>query len=88
MCTRRPTWRTTIHTENDPRVGQPICPDCYDYPAHIAFNWHAPELWRRFTIALRRTLAQQANLTVARFRTQAEDHVLQRRTTLKAEEPD
>jgi len=63
----RPTWCTAIHNEDDPRLGQPICPDCYDYPAHIAFNWHAPELWRRFTIALRRALAQQSGLTAAEF---------------------
>jgi hypothetical protein len=63
----RPTWCTAIHAEDDPRLGQPICPDCYDYPAHIDFNWHAPELWRRFTIALRRTLAQQTGLTANQF---------------------
>ncbi|MBV9447502.1 MAG: replication initiation protein [Streptosporangiaceae bacterium] len=63
----RPTWCTAIHREDDPRLGQPICPDCYDYPGHIAFNWHAPELWRRFTITLRRTLAQHAGLTAADF---------------------
>ncbi|HWR49101.1 MAG TPA: replication initiator [Pseudonocardiaceae bacterium] len=63
----RPTWCTTIHGEDDPRLGQPLCPDCYDYPAHIAFNWHAPELWRRFTITLRRTLAHQTGLTAAEF---------------------
>jgi hypothetical protein len=63
----RPTWCTAIHTEDDPRLGQPICPDCYDYPAHIAFNWHAPELWRRFTIAVRRALAHQTGLTAAEF---------------------
>jgi len=63
----RPTWCTAIHAEDDPPLGQPICPDCYDYPAHIAFNWHAPELWRRFTITLRRTLAQQAGLTATQF---------------------
>jgi hypothetical protein len=28
----RPTWCTAIHGEDDPRLGQPICPDCYDYP--------------------------------------------------------
>jgi Replication initiator protein, pSAM2 len=56
-----------VHAEDDPRLGHPICPDCYDYPAHIAFNWHAPELWRRFTIALRRALAQQSGLTAAEF---------------------
>jgi len=63
----RPSWCTAIHAEDDPRLGQPICPDCYDYPAHIAFNWHAPELWRRFTISLRRTLARQTGLTAAEF---------------------
>ncbi|MBV9161309.1 MAG: replication initiation protein [Pseudonocardiales bacterium] len=63
----RPTWCTTIHGEDDLRLGQPLCPDCYDYPAHIAFNWHAPELWRRFTITLRRTLARQTSLTATEF---------------------
>ena len=68
LCSHgRPTWCTTIHGEHDPRLGHPICPDCYDYPTHIAFNWHAPELWRRFTITLRRTLAHQAGLTAAEF---------------------
>jgi hypothetical protein len=33
----------------------------------VAFNWHAPELWRRFTIALRRTLAHHAGLTATEF---------------------
>jgi hypothetical protein len=63
----RPTWCTAIHADDDPRLGQPLCPDCYDYPAHIAFNWHAPELWRRFTIAVRRALAHQTGLTAAEF---------------------
>src|SRR5918997_4224358 len=40
----RPTWCTVVHAEGDSRLGQPICPDCYDYPAHTAFNWPAPEL--------------------------------------------
>jgi hypothetical protein len=57
----------TIHNDDDPRLGQPICPDCYDYPGHIAFNWHAPELWRRFTIAVRRALARTTGLTAAEF---------------------
>jgi hypothetical protein len=39
-------------------VGQPLCSDCYDYTGHVLFTWHAPELWRRFTIRLRRSLAQ------------------------------
>jgi hypothetical protein len=56
-----------IHTEDDPRLGQPICPDCYDYPGHVAFNWHAPELWRRFAIAVCRALARRAGLTATEF---------------------
>jgi hypothetical protein len=63
----RPSWCITIHAEDDPRLGQPICPDCYDYPGHVAFNWHAPELWRRFTIAVRRALARRAGLTATEF---------------------
>jgi hypothetical protein len=63
----RPSWCTAIHAEDDPRLGQPLCPDCYDYPGHVVFNWHAPELWRRFTITLRRTLARTAGLSAAEF---------------------
>jgi hypothetical protein len=44
-------------------LGEPLCPDCYDYSGAVLFNACAPELWRRFTIALRRTLARQAGLT-------------------------
>ncbi len=38
-------------------VGQPICADCYDYIGHVLFTWHAPQLWHRFTIRLRRLVA-------------------------------
>ena len=40
-----------------------MCLVCYDYTGAVLFNAYAPELWRRFTITLRRTLAQQAGLT-------------------------
>jgi hypothetical protein len=63
----RPSWCAAVHAENDPRLGQPICPDCYDYPGHVAFNWHAPELWRRFTIAVRRALARQVGMSATAF---------------------
>ena len=52
----KPLWCATIHGSNDPRVGQPLCEDCYDYTGHVLFAWHGPELWRRFTISLRRLL--------------------------------
>ncbi len=38
-------------------------PDCYDYIGSVLFNACAPELWRRFTITLRRSLARRAGLT-------------------------
>lgn len=40
-------------------MGQPLCGQCYDYFGHVLFTWHLPELWRRFTIALRRAVAAQ-----------------------------
>jgi hypothetical protein len=45
-------------------VGQPICPDCFDYPAAVLWNACAPELWRRTCIAVRNQLAIQAGLPV------------------------
>ncbi len=49
----------TTHAVDDPMVGQPLCRQCYDYLGHILFTWHLPELWRRFTITLRRAVATQ-----------------------------
>jgi hypothetical protein len=39
-------------------LGEPLCPDCYDYSGHVLFTWHAPELWHRFTIKLRRLVSR------------------------------
>ncbi|BBZ43916.1 replication initiator [Mycobacterium parmense] len=55
----KPLWCSTTHGEGDIHVGQPICVDCYDYTGHVLFTWHMPELWRRFTITLRRTLRRE-----------------------------
>jgi hypothetical protein len=63
-CTQR-------HDRQDGQLGEPLCPDCYDYTGTVLFNAHAPELWRRFTIALHRALARQAGITVKTLRTQA-----------------
>jgi hypothetical protein len=48
------------HKDGDPALGRPLCPDCYDYQAAVVWNAHAPELWRRTTIAIRRHLAKTA----------------------------
>jgi hypothetical protein len=52
----QPLWCERSHEAADAALGQPLCGDCYDYVAHVLFTWHAPELWRRFTIRLRRRL--------------------------------
>jgi hypothetical protein len=58
----------TRHVEDDPRLGQPMCADCYDYEAAVLFNAYAGKLWRRFTIYLPRQLARRLGITQKRLR--------------------
>ena len=44
-----------------------MCRDCYDYQSHIVWQWWAPELWRRFTIDLRRALARHLGVPDSRL---------------------
>jgi hypothetical protein len=53
----------TRHAEADPRLGQPICLDCYDYETAVLFNAYAGDLWRRFVTYLPRHLARLAGVT-------------------------
>jgi len=55
------------HGEDDPALGQPLCPDCYDYAWHLVWQWWAPDLWRRFTIALRRLVAKALEVPATRL---------------------
>jgi hypothetical protein len=32
------------HSRDDPLLGEPLCPDCYDYTGSVLFNACAPEL--------------------------------------------
>jgi hypothetical protein len=56
------------HDEDDPRLGEPLCPDCYDAQAQVLWNALAPELWRRTTIALQRALGRLAGVNEAGLR--------------------
>nr|WP_184947041.1 replication initiator [Planomonospora venezuelensis] len=61
---------TARHGTEETSLGEPLCPDCYDYAGSVLFNALSPELWRRFTLALRRRLAKTAGLTVRELREQ------------------
>ena len=63
----RPRRCLAQHGEDDPVIGQPICADCYDYASHLVWQWWAPDLWRRFTIALRRLVAKQLQVPANRL---------------------
>ncbi|MFJ4109420.1 replication initiator [Oerskovia enterophila] len=54
---------TRVHSIDDAEVGSPLCGKCYDYAGHVVWQWHASELWRRFTISLSRTLAKHLGLS-------------------------
>ncbi|MGH8833886.1 MAG: replication initiator [Actinomycetes bacterium] len=49
------------HGEDDPLLGQPIDPESYDYEGAVLWNAHAPLLWARFTIELRRAIVRVVN---------------------------
>ncbi|MFJ8096304.1 replication initiator [Streptomyces griseofuscus] len=51
-----------MHAEDDPLVGLPLCPDCYDYVGHVLWHAHAGRLWDRFTTAARRYLASAGGI--------------------------
>ena len=55
------------HTQDDELLGQPLCRDCYDYASHVVWQWQAPDLWRRFTITLRRLVAKSLGVPATRL---------------------
>jgi hypothetical protein len=64
--TRAGCWHR--HQEDDPRLGEPLCPRCYQAEAQVLWNALAPELWRRTTIAIHRALAHLVGLSEGELR--------------------
>ncbi|GAA2087928.1 replication initiator protein RepSA [Streptomyces albiaxialis] len=58
----------TRHPEDAPALGTALDPATYDYAGAVLWNNHASELWRYFTIYLRREIARRAGLTQAEAR--------------------
>jgi hypothetical protein len=56
------------HDPDDPRLGEPLCPACYDSEAQVLWNALAPELWRRTTIAIHRALGRLVGLQEGELR--------------------
>jgi hypothetical protein len=56
------------HDPDDPRLGEPLCPACYDAQAQVLWNALAPELWRRTTIAIQRALGRLVGLQEGELR--------------------
>jgi hypothetical protein len=56
------------HDEDDPRLGEPLCPGCYDAQAQVLWNALAPELWRRTTITVQRALARLVGVQESELR--------------------
>jgi hypothetical protein len=58
-----------VHSEDDPQLGEPICPDCFDHAGAVVWNNALSELWRRTVpVYLPRTLAHLTAMTQARLR--------------------
>jgi hypothetical protein len=57
-----------IHDEDDPCLGEPLCPECFDYDGALMWNNLLGELWRRTTIYLPRVLARLIGVTQKRLR--------------------
>ena len=60
----RPRGCQTVHEPDDEHLGEPLCPECFDYRRAVIWNALATELWRRNAIATTRALAAQAGVTV------------------------
>jgi hypothetical protein len=64
--TRAGCWHR--HEPDDPRLGEPLCPRCYNSRAQVVWNALAPELWRYTTTYLDRTLARLVGVSEAELR--------------------
>lgn len=58
---------STRHAPEDPCLGEPLCPACFDYGGAVVWNNLLGELWRRTTIYLPRQLAALTGMTQKRL---------------------
>lgn len=63
----RPHGCRLRHEGDDPSLGQPLCPACFDYVGAVVWNAHVGPLWNRTAIGIRRALADAARVTIREF---------------------
>ena len=51
------------HGVDDPRLGEPLCPRCYDYAGAVLWQACAGRLWHRFVLELRREIARRGGVS-------------------------
>jgi hypothetical protein len=51
------------HGPDDPLIGQPLCPECYEYPRHVVWNAHASKLFKGLMDNLYHHLARHAGVS-------------------------
>jgi hypothetical protein len=56
------------HVEDDPYLGEAICPDCFDYERCALWNHNAGRLFKRTRTYVERELARRAQMTQKRAR--------------------
>ena len=54
---------TARHAEGDPLVGEPLCPECFDYRGAVLWNAHVPRLWERTSLNLYLEVARARGLS-------------------------
>jgi hypothetical protein len=57
-----------VHGEADACLGEPLCPQCFDYAAAVIWNNSLGELWRYTTIYMPRAMAELAGMKQAALR--------------------
>jgi hypothetical protein len=59
---------TARHREGDRRLGEPLCPACFDYRGAVLWNAHVPRLWERTSLNLYLEVARAGGLSDRQLR--------------------
>jgi hypothetical protein len=59
----RPLSCTVRHDADAIVVGDPLCPDCFDYPGAVLWNAHVPRLWERTSLRLYLEVGRAGHMT-------------------------